>query len=338
LIYKHEAIGGRCRDWAAWENFRLFPSFGVDPVPGACARVGRVPGACLRFLVRCDHRACDDVDRSFAPERGAGLWQEAADEQDPRIVRFLDKSLVDAPGLQRPGLDDDWAIKREISSTWRDRVKPNDFVKKRRGRAMGGFGSGRYSRSGGAPKCEHYACIDLATLRRSHMLKPGAIGSITFRGGEKPDRLLVFTNGDRAGLLFIKRRSDGELGKLFVPFTYTPTAFDGWRAWFCCPGCKRWLNARRPRLRPSPVTACATCAASSTATTYTALPLPVWCQYAALSQMLRARVRLTKRAVRLARTTAARMPFGGARAALPMALPRNFRINRSACVGAGTQP
>jgi hypothetical protein len=104
---------------------------------------------------------------------------------------------------------------------------------------MGGFGSGRYSRSGGAPKCEHYPCIDLANLRRSRMLKPGAVGSITFRGGENPDRLLVFANAGRAGLLFIKRRPVGELGKLFVPFTFTPAAFNGWRAWFCCPGCKR---------------------------------------------------------------------------------------------------
>jgi hypothetical protein len=133
---------------------------------------------------------------------------------------------------------------------------------------------GPNSPSGGAPKREDYPCIDLATLRRSHMLKPGAVGSITFRGSEKPDRLLVFAKADRAGLLFIKRRPDGELAKLFVRFTYTPAAFNGWRAWFCCPGCKK------------------------------AMPLPLWCQYAALSQMPRACVRLTKREDLLARSSA----------------------------------
>jgi hypothetical protein len=52
----------------------------------------------------------DRFDRSFAPERGAGLWQQAADEQDPRMVRFRDNSGVSAPGPKRPGLDDGWAI------------------------------------------------------------------------------------------------------------------------------------------------------------------------------------------------------------------------------------
>jgi hypothetical protein len=38
-------------------------------------------------------------------------------------------------------------------------------------------GSGFYLRFSGAPKCEHYPCIDLARLRRSRMLKPGAVGA-----------------------------------------------------------------------------------------------------------------------------------------------------------------
>jgi hypothetical protein len=46
-------------------------------------------------------------------------------------------------------------------------------------------------------------------------------------------------NVDGAGLLFLKRGSDGELGKRFVSFTRTPTALNGWRLWFCCPGCRR---------------------------------------------------------------------------------------------------
>jgi len=38
-------------------------------------------------------------------------------------------------------------------------------------------------------------------------------------------------------VLFVRRDDQGQLGKLFVPFTYTPTKFDGWRPWFRCPGC-----------------------------------------------------------------------------------------------------
>jgi hypothetical protein len=101
---------------------------------------------------------------------------------------------------------------------------------------MGGFGSGSYPRTGGAPKCEHQRCVDLANLRRWGFLRPGTLRVIMF-GKEKPDRLVVRANADGAGLDFIKRRPDGELGKLFVPFTYTPTPFNGWRAWFRCPGC-----------------------------------------------------------------------------------------------------
>jgi hypothetical protein len=72
--------------------------------------------------------------------------------------------------------------------------------------------------------------------RRRGKLRLGAWCLITF-GKEKPDRILVFTKADGTGLTFIKRRPDGALGKLFVSFTYTPTAFNGWRPWFCCPGC-----------------------------------------------------------------------------------------------------
>jgi hypothetical protein len=57
-------------------------------------------------------------------------------------------------------------------------------------------------------------------------------------GKEKSDRILVFTRADGTGLTFVKRRPDGALGKLFVSFSYTATAFNGWHVWFCCPGCK----------------------------------------------------------------------------------------------------
>ena len=103
---------------------------------------------------------------------------------------------------------------------------------------MGGFGSGCYARVGGAPKVEDYRCIDLADLRRWRMLRPGGLRVIVF-GREKPEHLWVRTRADGAGLLLIKRSPAGALGKLFVPFAYTPTACGGRRRWFLCPGCRR---------------------------------------------------------------------------------------------------
>jgi len=38
-------------------------------------------------------------------------------------------------------------------------------------------------------------------------------------------------------VLFIRRDDQGNLGKLFIPFVFTPTKFGGRRVWFRCPGC-----------------------------------------------------------------------------------------------------
>jgi hypothetical protein len=124
-------------------------------------------------------------------------------------------------------------------------------------------------------KCEHYCCVDLANLKRWGFLRPGSLRAITF-GDEKPDRLWVRANADGAGLLFMRRRPDGELGKMFVTFTRSPTAFNGWRLWFCCPGCRRRCRCL-----------------------YGVNP-------AALSQMPRACVRLTKREDLLTRSAPCR--------------------------------
>jgi hypothetical protein len=108
---------------------------------------------------------------------------------------------------------------------------------------LGGFGSGCYSRMGGAPKCEHHRCIDLGDLRRWGMLNPGVLNPGVLRviafGREKPDHLWVLANADSTGVTFIKRRPDSALGKLFVSFSYTETAFGGQHPWFSCPGCRQ---------------------------------------------------------------------------------------------------
>jgi hypothetical protein len=101
---------------------------------------------------------------------------------------------------------------------------------------MGGFGSGSYARVCCASKCEHHRCIDLATLRRWRMLKPGSLRFIRF-GGKERDCVWALAHAD--GVSFIRRRPDGALGKLFVSFVFTTTAFNGQRPWFCCPGCGR---------------------------------------------------------------------------------------------------
>jgi hypothetical protein len=85
------------------------------------------------------------------------------------------------------------------------------------------------------------ASVDLADLRRWRMLDParmtsaGKIPAVTWNTSDGFDKLGVIAQP--RGVLFIRRDDSGQLGKLFVPFTYTPTKFGGWRAWFRCPGC-----------------------------------------------------------------------------------------------------
>ena len=37
--------------------------------------------------------------------------------------------------------------------------------------------------------------------------------------------------GKSRGVLFVKRDDQGQLGSLFVQFSFSPTRFGGWRAW-----------------------------------------------------------------------------------------------------------
>ncbi len=90
-------------------------------------------------------------------------------------------------------------------------------------------------------KVEECRSIDLANLRRWRMLEPSTIGrtgripAVTWNTPDGLDSLGVIAK--RHGVFFVKRDEHGQLGKLYVPFSFTPTKFGGWRAWFRCPGC-----------------------------------------------------------------------------------------------------
>jgi hypothetical protein len=170
-------------------------------------------------------------------------------------------------------------------------------------------GSGCYPRAGGAPKCEHYRCIDLANLRRWGFLRPDSLRAIAFGDEklEKPDRLWVRANADGAGLLFIKRRPDGELGKIFVSFTRTPTAFNGWRLWFAVPAAGADAVASMARIR------CVAANAWGLCTPHKARGL-------------------------IGALCGVQIASGAASAARPMTWTRSFPTNPSACVRVRTQP
>ena len=92
-------------------------------------------------------------------------------------------------------------------------------------------------------KVEEWRSIDLANLRRWRMLDPttiaktGKIPAITWNTPNGADKLGVIAKS--RGVLFVKRDGQGQLGTFFVQFSFSPTRFGGWRAWFRCPGCRQ---------------------------------------------------------------------------------------------------
>jgi hypothetical protein len=91
------------------------------------------------------------------------------------------------------------------------------------------------------PKVEEWRSVDLADLRRWRMLDAarmattGKIPAVTWNTTDGFDKLGVIAQP--RGVLFVRHDDSGQLGKLFVPYVFTPTKFGGWRAWFRCPGC-----------------------------------------------------------------------------------------------------
>jgi len=103
-------------------------------------------------------------------------------------------------------------------------------------------------RSYSTPKVEGWRSVDLADLRRWRMLdsttiaRTGKIPAITWETPKGVDKLGVIAAtkiGKPRGVLFVKRDDQGQLGSLFVQFSFSPTRFGGWRAWFRCPGCRQ---------------------------------------------------------------------------------------------------
>ena len=92
-------------------------------------------------------------------------------------------------------------------------------------------------------KVEEWRSIDLADLRRWRMLDANRVGSagnipaITCKTPNGVDKLGVIAKS--RGVLFVRRDDQGQLGSLFVQFSFSPTRFGGWRAWFRCPGCRQ---------------------------------------------------------------------------------------------------
>ena len=91
----------------------------------------------------------------------------------------------------------------------------------------------------GGQQVEEWRSVDLADLRRWRMAarfaSTGKMPAVTWNTPDGFDQLGVLMRSN--GVLFVRRDDSGQLGKLFVPYVFTPTKFGSWRAWFKCPGC-----------------------------------------------------------------------------------------------------
>jgi hypothetical protein len=105
---------------------------------------------------------------------------------------------------------------------------------------MGGFGSGRYSYAS-TPSCESTHSIDLASLRRRGMLKPGGYSLAWSCRGEPAGSISIVAQTDGVRLLYRVTGPKGERisANEFVPFGYTHTRFGGRRQWLTCLRCGR---------------------------------------------------------------------------------------------------
>jgi hypothetical protein len=72
-------------------------------------------------------------------------------------------------------------------------------------------------------------------LDPARMASTGKISAVTWNTPDGFDKLGVIAQP--RGVLFVRRDDSDQLGKLFVPYVFTPTKFGGWRTWFRCPGC-----------------------------------------------------------------------------------------------------
>lgn len=91
---------------------------------------------------------------------------------------------------------------------------------------MGGIGSGRHS-YGGPATCERCPRLDMTWLRRRGFLIPGSHRSIAFS----------WHGCGHGGVTLDAGPGGVSIGGLYVPYSFTDTAFGGRRRWFTCPSC-----------------------------------------------------------------------------------------------------
>lgn len=108
---------------------------------------------------------------------------------------------------------------------------------------MGGSGSGNRWRWGSRDTCESYTRIELPSLRKRGMLRPGYCGSLSWNRGGEPAGDIRFRMHESGMELIYKYRSAGEDEwrdvNEFVPFAFTDQHLGGRRRWFQCKSCRR---------------------------------------------------------------------------------------------------
>lgn len=100
---------------------------------------------------------------------------------------------------------------------------------------MGGFGSGRYRRTGGRRKCEDAFPLDIRKLHRSGCLVPGNYLSWSWlRRGKKYASIGAWVE---EGYMILEYTHNDEVARQRIPFNWTTPEYGGKRRWFTCPHC-----------------------------------------------------------------------------------------------------
>lgn len=104
---------------------------------------------------------------------------------------------------------------------------------------MGGFNSGG---GRGALRTDYFLKLDLASLKRLKMMRPGSSGSMTWtRGSEAVGTIGLTVLSDRVRLSYRHKPYGGDWEEISetIFLTGTDAGFGGRRKWFVCPSCSR---------------------------------------------------------------------------------------------------
>lgn len=104
---------------------------------------------------------------------------------------------------------------------------------------MGGYNSGG---GRGALRTGYFLDLDLASLKRLKMLRPGYSGSLHWlRGDERIGTIGIWIRQDSIRLSYRSRPYGGEWESIedTIPLVETEAGFGGRRKWFVCPSCRR---------------------------------------------------------------------------------------------------